>query len=57
MSTLKRDLFTATTKTPVAVLNCTEAFEKLTKEEKSYAHFLAQAGHYGSLVCLYQVIQ
>ncbi|CAD5120906.1 DgyrCDS9459 [Dimorphilus gyrociliatus] len=41
-------------KTPVAILDCSEAFGKLTKEEKLYAHYLAQAGHYGSLVCLYQ---
>ena len=40
---------------PIALLDCREAFERLTHEEKLYAHHLAQAAFKGSLICLFQV--
>ena len=41
--------------TPVAVLDCTEAFAGLTDREKLYAHYLAQASFAGGLIVLVQV--
>ena len=41
--------------TPVAILDCTEAFAGLTDQEKLYAHYLAQASFAGGLIVLVQV--
>ncbi|XP_076464886.1 dipeptidyl peptidase 3-like [Babylonia areolata] len=40
--------------TPVAMLDCVEAFGGLTKREKLYAHYLAQASFAGGLIVLFQ---
>ena len=40
--------------TPVVVLECRNAFERLTDREKAYAHHLSQAAWIGSLITLYQ---
>ena len=41
--------------TEVALLDCKEAFEGLSPQEKLYSHHLAQASFKGGLVCLFQV--
>lgn len=41
--------------TPVAVLDCTEAFNGLSDKEKLYSHYLAQASFAGGLIVLVQV--
>ena len=41
--------------TEVALLDCKEAFEGLSPQERLYAHHLAQAGFKGGLICLFQV--
>jgi len=40
--------------TEVALLDCKEAFEGLSPQEKLYSHHLAQASFKGGLVCLFQ---
>ncbi|KAK7104572.1 dipeptidyl peptidase 3-like isoform X2 [Littorina saxatilis] len=40
--------------TPVAVLDCTEAFNGLSDKEKLYSHYLAQASFAGGLIVLVQ---
>lgn len=40
---------------PVVLLECQQAFQGLTEQEKLYAHFLAQASWYGGLIVLIQV--
>ena len=47
--------FTFPNDTPVAVLDCTEAFAGLTDKEKHYAHYIAQASFAGGLIVLVQV--
>ena len=41
--------------TEVALLDCKEAFEGMSDEEKLYAHHLAQACFKGGLIVLFQV--
>lgn len=47
-------LYTLPNDTPVAVLDCQEAFVGLTETEKLYAHYLAQASFAGGLIVLVQ---
>ena len=47
--------YTLPNETPVAVLDCQEAFNGLTDQEKLYAHYLAQASFAGGLIVLVQV--
>lgn len=56
-STMSADLslFTYPNDTPFVELDCTEAFNGLTKNEKLYAHYLSQASWYGGLIVYVQV--
>jgi hypothetical protein len=47
--------YTLPNDTPVVVLDCQEAFDGLTDQEKLYAHYLAQASFAGGLIVLVQV--
>lgn len=40
--------------TPVVELDCKPAFERLTKQERLYAHYLSKSSWIGSLITLYQ---
>jgi len=40
---------------PVVSLECVEAFNSLSDQEKKYAHYLSQAAWYGGLAALVQV--
>jgi len=50
-----RSRFTLPNDIGICLLECMEAFKGLTDKEKLYAHYLAQASWFGSLICLYQV--
>jgi dipeptidyl-peptidase-3 len=40
--------------TPICALDCLEAFNGLTEDEKKYSHYLSTASWAGALVCLVQ---
>lgn len=40
--------------TPIIELDCKSSFERLTKQERLYTHFLSKASWVGSLITLYQ---
>lgn len=46
--------YTIPTNTTINFLECQNAFEELTGEEKLYAHYLLKASWEGSLICLLQ---
>lgn len=46
--------FTLPNDTGICLLECRQAFEALSVQEKKYAHFIAQASWHGSLICLFQ---
>lgn len=53
MSSSSED-YTLPNNQPVVVLECSSAFDSLTKKEKLYAHYLSQACWVGSLIVLQQ---
>jgi hypothetical protein len=56
MSTeLDKSRFIIENDSPIGALDCQKAFDRLSGEECLYAHYLAQASWYGSLIILHQV--
>lgn len=49
------DQYVTPENTPVHRLLVKEAFEKLTDQEKQYAHYISQASWFGSKICLHQL--
>ncbi|KAI3388069.1 hypothetical protein SNEBB_002531 [Seison nebaliae] len=47
-------LFEVGKDTKFTFLSCRQAFERLTNKQKQYAHYMAKATWYGSLITLYQ---
>jgi len=54
MPSAEDELYITPVLTPICALDCLEAFNGLTEDEKKYSHYLSTASWAGALVCLVQ---
>lgn len=54
-SSFDRSFYVLPNDTPVCKIDCSNAFAKLTSKEQQYAHHMAKAAWFGSLIVYHQV--